>query len=44
MERKAAAGGRGDLGRPEDVGFCRLTAHDVVRHKLVGKIVEAYDR
>ncbi len=28
----------------EDVGFCRLTAHDVVRHKLVGKIVEAYDR
>jgi len=27
-----------------DVGFCRLTAHDVVRHKLVGKIVEAYDR
>ena len=28
----------------EDVGFCRLTSHDVVRHKLVGKIVEAYDR
>ncbi len=28
----------------EDVDFCRLTAHDVVRHKLVGKIVEAYDR
>lgn len=28
----------------EDVGFCRLTTHDVVRHKLVGKIVEAYDR
>jgi len=28
----------------DDVGFCRLTAHDVVRHKLVGKIVEAYDR
>ena len=25
--------------------FCRLTAHDVVRHKLVGRIVErtAYD-
>jgi phosphate starvation-inducible PhoH-like protein len=26
----------------EDVAFCRLTAHDVVRHKLVGRIVEAY--
>jgi phosphate starvation-inducible PhoH-like protein len=28
----------------DDVAFCRLTAHDVVRHKLVGRIVEAYDR
>jgi phosphate starvation-inducible PhoH-like protein len=28
----------------DDVGFCRLTSHDVVRHKLVGKIVEAYER
>ena len=28
----------------EDVAFIRLTAHDVVRHKLVGRIVEAYDR
>ncbi len=28
----------------EDVAFCRLTAHDVVRHKLVGRIVEAYAR
>ena len=28
----------------EDVAFCRLTSHDVVRHKLVGRIVEAYDR
>ena len=27
----------------EDVSFNRLTAHDVVRHKLVGKIVAAYD-
>ena len=27
-----------------DISFCRLTAHDVVRHKLVGKIVAAYDR
>ncbi len=28
----------------EDVEFCRLTSGDVVRHKLVGRIVEAYDR
>jgi phosphate starvation-inducible PhoH-like protein len=28
----------------DDVSFCRLTAHDVVRHKLVGEIVEAYGR
>jgi len=27
----------------EDLTFVRLTAHDVVRHKLVGRIVEAYD-
>ena len=27
----------------EDLSFNRLTAHDVVRHRLVGKIVEAYD-
>jgi phosphate starvation-inducible PhoH-like protein len=27
----------------EDVSFNRLTASDVVRHKLVGKIVAAYD-
>lgn len=27
----------------EDVSFNRLTSHDVVRHKLVGKIVAAYD-
>jgi phosphate starvation-inducible protein PhoH and related proteins len=26
-----------------DVAFCELTHHDVVRHKLVGKIVQAYD-
>ncbi|HET7066736.1 MAG TPA: PhoH family protein [Nocardioides sp.] len=26
-----------------DVSFQRLTAHDVVRHKLVGQIVAAYD-
>jgi phosphate starvation-inducible PhoH-like protein len=28
----------------DDVAFCRLSSHDVVRHKLVGRIVEAYDR
>ncbi|HSS68251.1 MAG TPA: PhoH family protein, partial [Nocardioidaceae bacterium] len=27
----------------KDVTFCFLTAHDVVRHRLVGKIVAAYD-
>ena len=27
----------------EDVSFNRLSAHDVVRHRLVGKIVAAYD-
>jgi phosphate starvation-inducible PhoH-like protein len=28
----------------DDVKFCRLTAHDVVRHRLVSDIVAAYDR
>ncbi|KWX01942.1 PhoH-like protein [Carbonactinospora thermoautotrophica] len=28
----------------EDVHFCQLTSHDVVRHKLVGRIVDAYNR
>jgi phosphate starvation-inducible protein PhoH and related proteins len=27
----------------DDVHFCSLTSHDVVRHKLVGRIVAAYD-
>ncbi|WP_036555912.1 PhoH family protein [Nocardioides insulae] len=27
----------------EDLSFNRLTSHDVVRHKLVGRIVAAYD-
>ena len=27
----------------EDLAFVRLTAHDVVRHKLVGRIVAAYE-
>ena len=32
------------LGEVEDIAFCRLNAHDVVRHRLVGRIVAAYDR
>ena len=28
----------------DDIAFCRLTSEDVVRHKLVGKIVDAYGR
>jgi phosphate starvation-inducible protein PhoH and related proteins len=28
----------------EDVYFCRLTSHDVVRHRLVADIVDAYER
>jgi len=27
-----------------DIHFCRLTSHDVVRHRLVGEIVDAYER
>ncbi len=27
-----------------DISFCNLTSRDVVRHKLVGKIVAAYDQ
>ena len=33
----------GILGDIKDISFNRLTAHDVVRHKLVGHIVAAYD-
>ncbi|WP_109509718.1 PhoH family protein [Nocardioides speluncae] len=33
----------GILDGLDDVSFNRLTAHDVVRHKLVGKIVARYD-
>ncbi len=32
------------LGDIDDVAFVRLTSGDVVRHKLVGRIVEAYAR
>ncbi len=28
----------------DDIAFCTLTSHDVVRHRLVGRIVAAYDR
>jgi phosphate starvation-inducible PhoH-like protein len=28
----------------DDVAFCRLNSHDVVRHRLVSDIVAAYDR
>ncbi len=34
---------RGILDNVEDIAFCNLTNHDVVRHKLVGRIVAAYD-
>jgi len=32
------------LADVEDVAFCELTSTDVVRHKLVGQIVDAYGR
>ena len=32
------------LDSVEDIAFCNLTNHDVVRNRLVGKIVAAYDR
>ena len=34
----------GILDGVDDIAFCRLTNHDVVRHKLVGRFVAAYDR
>ena len=34
---------RGILDNVDDIAFCNLTNHDVVRHKLVGRIVAAYD-
>jgi phosphate starvation-inducible PhoH-like protein len=34
----------GILDGIDDVAFCRLHSQDVVRHKLVGKIVDAYAR
>ena len=35
---------QGILDGVEDIAFCTLTNRDVVRHKLVGRIVAAYDR
>jgi len=35
---------QGILDGIEDIHFTRLTSHDVVRHRLVGKIVDAYER
>ncbi|MCU0278501.1 MAG: PhoH family protein, partial [Candidatus Nanopelagicales bacterium] len=35
---------QGILSGIDDVEFCELTSSDVVRHKLVGKIVDAYGR
>ncbi|MCW2676388.1 MAG: phoH, partial [Modestobacter sp.] len=32
------------LGGIEDVHFAQLTSSDVVRHRLVGDIVDAYER
>jgi phosphate starvation-inducible PhoH-like protein len=34
---------QGILSEVEDISFNLLTAQDVVRHRLVGKIVAAYD-
>ncbi len=31
------------LDEVDDISFQRLTAHDVVRHRLVGRIVAAYE-
>ncbi|MFZ1410364.1 MAG: PhoH family protein [Micropruina sp.] len=35
---------QGILDGVDDIAFCTLTSHDVVRHRLVGSIVAAYDR
>jgi phosphate starvation-inducible PhoH-like protein len=32
------------LKNVEDIGVCNMTSADVVRHPLIQKIVEAYDR
>ena len=35
---------QGILDGIDDIAFCNLTARDVVRHQLVGRIVAAYDK
>ncbi len=35
---------RGILQRIDGVAFCELTGRDVVRHRIVQQIVEAYER
>ena len=35
---------QGVLGDVDDIAFCTLTGRDVVRHDLVARIVEAYER
>ncbi len=35
---------QGILDGLDDIAFCQLTSRDVVRHKLVGRIVAAYDQ
>jgi phosphate starvation-inducible PhoH-like protein len=35
---------QGILDGLDDIYFSRLTSHDVVRHRLVGDIVDAYER
>jgi len=35
---------QGILDGIDDIHFARLTSHDVVRHRLVGKIVDAYEK
>ncbi|MDO5500998.1 MAG: PhoH family protein, partial [Propionibacteriaceae bacterium] len=37
-------GVQGILDGVDDIEFCTLTNRDVVRHKLVGRIVAAYDQ
>jgi len=35
---------QGILAGIDDIAFCRLTSADVVRHRLVGEIIDAYER
>lgn len=44
VPRSGLATIEGILGDIDDIAFAHLDADDVVRHRLVGRIVEAYDR